>query len=497
MIAGWMVYCAETSALLALAALALERGFRLRGAPVRWVWVGAMLGSLSLAALPWIAAQRPSATDGEPVAATGGVGSAAADQWIVTSIGSLPPTPSLFPSLESLDTSLLLLWALLSASGLLFLLTTHGKLARRRRRWRRTTVDGVPVLVSRDVGPAVIGFLDAAIVIPEWVLEMDAAKRVLVLSHEEEHLRARDAGLLALALVSVAFMPWNAALWWQGRRLRHAVEMDCDARVVRRCADVRGYSALLVEVGERISMPAVAFAAFSESTSFLERRIRTMFTLRTRRWKLALSGSIAAGVGFLVLACEAPLPTMPSAAREPEPTANTAPEVTPKDARADSPAAPAEEAERRPVPLADAHQLPTADDERATAAKISGMVERMQPEVFANGLPFDRAVWIAVDREGKARTSWIGPNIYINIDGGHYPNRAALYPAGSAARERALAELEQAREAEQREHAPDMTIRAGRFTLWYRLGPAHSPTIVYIVAEAPGILGARPLPLTR
>jgi hypothetical protein len=34
------------------------------------------------------------------------------------------------------------------------------------------------------------------------------------------------------AAFTVAALPWNVALWWQLMRLRAAIELDCDKRVV-------------------------------------------------------------------------------------------------------------------------------------------------------------------------------------------------------------------------------------------------------------------------
>ena len=54
-----------------------------------------------------------------------------------------------------------------------------------------------------------------------------------VIAHEQSHLEARDPQLFTLALALLVFMPWNLPLWWQLRRLRYAIEIDCDARVLK------------------------------------------------------------------------------------------------------------------------------------------------------------------------------------------------------------------------------------------------------------------------
>lgn len=314
MIAVWMLYCVGISTLFALSALALEHGLRLRGVPIRWVWFGALVGSLLLGAAPWFwRSPAPSDPALSPAgkARSGLIVEAASTSARVPETeraASWLPKGRTFPSQGRLDLPLLLCWSLLSGGGTIFLVGAYRRLGRRRRMWRWSRVDGVRALISRDVGPAVVGFLDGAIVLPEWVLDLHPMQRRLVLTHEEEHLRAGDPRLLGIALASVALMPWNIPLWWQARRLRHAIELDCDARVIARCPDVRTYSALLVEIGERMSGQTIAFAAFSGSSSLLERRIRSMLSRKPRAWRLLTGVSIALAVATMVVACGLPRP---------------------------------------------------------------------------------------------------------------------------------------------------------------------------------------------
>jgi bla regulator protein blaR1 len=65
--------------------------------------------------------------------------------------------------------------------------------------------------------------------------------RAFVLRHALEHIAARDPLLLMGALVAAALMPWNILLWWQLRRLRRAIEIDCNARVLSTSPDVSTY----------------------------------------------------------------------------------------------------------------------------------------------------------------------------------------------------------------------------------------------------------------
>jgi TonB family protein len=137
-----------------------------------------------------------------------------------------------------------------------------------------------------------------------------------VVAHEREHVRAGDPRLLAAALAAAVLTPWNPAAWWQLRRLRLAIEVDCDARVLRRRGDVRAYGSALLEVGRRASRSGFATAAFAEPVSSLERRIRIMTAPAARRPLLRAAACGAVAAALAAAACEAPEPTRP-ASREP------------------------------------------------------------------------------------------------------------------------------------------------------------------------------------
>jgi TonB family protein len=157
----------------------------------------------------------------------------------------------------------------------------------------------------------VVGFLRPAIVLPAWVLDWDPALRRLIVAHEREHVRAGDGRLLLGGLLLLCAAPWNLALWWQWRRLKQAVETDCDRRVLAGEPDVRRYGRLLLEVAERTRRHALPMAAFAESRSTLERRIRMMTSRQARNragWTLAVAVSLAAApVALLALPAPAPV----------------------------------------------------------------------------------------------------------------------------------------------------------------------------------------------
>ncbi|HET7231399.1 MAG TPA: M56 family metallopeptidase [Longimicrobium sp.] len=309
MIAHWMLYCVAVGALLSGGAAALEKALRPLGRATRWVWAGALLLTLAIpAAARAIGSLRPAAPvagSGETLPKTlmldGGITAARRSRpWL---LDALDP--------RRLQTPLAAVWIASSAASLLALAGMAGALRRRRRGWTAAEVDGVPVLVSPNVGPAVVGLLRSCIVLPRWAVDADERARALVLEHEQEHVRAGDPRLLAAALAAAVLTPWNPAVWWQLRRLRLAVEVDCDARVLRRRGDVHAYGSVLLEVGRRATQTRLAAAAaFAEPVSTLERRIRIMTAPRVRRPILRAAGFGAVAAALGIAACEAPMPTM-------------------------------------------------------------------------------------------------------------------------------------------------------------------------------------------
>ena len=212
------------------------------------------------------------------------------------------------------DTMLTDIWLASSCTLLLFLGVTTALFHRRKRRWTPGTACGVPVLISDDVGPAVVGLVRSRVVIPAWVLEESPEQQRYIMAHEQSHLAARDPLLVAVAMALLVSMPWSPLLWWQFHRLRCAIEVDCDARVLREGGDVRDYCETLIQVGQNQSEYVAAVTAMSESKSFLERRIRIMLST-PRKWARASAfAMISLALGMAVFAAQvmppegAPLP---------------------------------------------------------------------------------------------------------------------------------------------------------------------------------------------
>lgn len=388
MIALWMAHCTVLAALLALAAWAAEGALRLHRLPGRWVWGGAIALSLLLPLLLWLlparAAAPPSAL-AEVQVWLGPLSVAALPDAAVTS-GRLPPAP------EWLDGLLLALWLgaslLLAARLVSSLLTLH----RARQQWEPALVDGVQVHLTPEQGPAVVGLIRGAIVLPRQVLQWEAARRRLILAHEQEHLRAGDPLLLLGGALALLLMPWNLALWWQTRRLRLATEVDCDARVLRRHPDARGYGTLLLEVGRLRSTTHLA-TAFSEPRSSLERRIRIMTRHRPRRYRLQAAGLAAAAVLLLALACQLDRPVGP----QPDPTPAA---VVP----ADPPLPPSD-------PTQDLSQAPTftpyeqAPEILDRAELVRSMRSAFPPALRDAGIGGTARVWVFIDEDGVVQNT--------------------------------------------------------------------------------------------
>jgi len=305
-IALWMLYCVGIGLAFVVVGHALERALQFAGRPTRWAWVIAVAGSLFVPAAAWL---RPDAfaSFAVPIPVT-----VASPVNLSTSPStSLAQPPARSFSLSDADATLRWGWGLASIAMLLTLAVAAIRLIALRRRWRPTAINGRMVLVSQETGPAVVGVLRPRVVVPQWALELPVEERELMLAHEEQHVRAGDPTLLATAFLAWLVAPWNPALWWQWRRLRLAVEMDCDARVLAHGRSAAAYGELLLQVGRRRTSQLLGAPAFGEPASFLESRIRRMFASVPRwRWAGAAAGLMVAA-GAIVGACETPRPLAP------------------------------------------------------------------------------------------------------------------------------------------------------------------------------------------
>ncbi len=291
MIGAWMLYSVVVGACAVAAALALEPVVVARGGARRGPWVAALAVALLV---PLAVAIRPAAmpsfipSSGAPLRADR-IGTA-----------TLPAAFTL-----DWDRWLTIGWGVASLAMLVALCASALQLWRAGRRARAIVLDGTRVALTADTGPGALWFGATRIMLPEWLVSLDAPRRALLVRHEDEHVRAGDPHLLVASLASLALMPWNPALWFIAGRLRVAMELDCDARVLAAGADVHTYGELLLTVASARRPPRLAaYLAFAASPSPLERRIRAMTSTRPALGTMRQLSLGLVALAAVVTACE-------------------------------------------------------------------------------------------------------------------------------------------------------------------------------------------------
>jgi TonB family protein len=305
--AAWMLYATVVATCLGLAAGALDRGFRRTRHATRWVWAVSLLQSVVLVAAAYFTAHTGVLGNGhEAPLGTTPVGSVLGSPSFDASTGWVLNVPTWW---SALDVPLLVFWcgATLTLGGVF--VAAAVRFRQEARGWPEWTFDGERVRLAPNVGPGVFGLWRPSVVMPAWVGEFDRRASRLMLAHELEHVRARDIWLSHFALLVVALAPWNVAVWWQARRLRDAIEVDCDRRVLARGVDRHEYGALLVRICQRSVGRRFLIAAMSAPRSQLGRRIAVMTASSADRlrWPGAL-GLCAAAAALVVASCETPTP---------------------------------------------------------------------------------------------------------------------------------------------------------------------------------------------
>ena len=301
---AWMVYAAVVGGIVAVGGLAMERLAAALGRPRRVAWLAALTLAVVIpltggwskpAAAPAVV---ESGTPEPPVTAS----AASGDFWSV--IPALP-VPGDMPA----GKVALLVWGAGSLASLAVLAGVLVLVARGRRRWERRRVHGAEVYVSRRFGPALVGVARPEVVVPSWVMELEPGARHAIIRHENEHARARDHLVLLFGALVAAAFPWNPAIWWMYRRLRAAVELDCDQRVLASGIGVADYGDVLLNAGSR-SRGRWGFApAMGQPESLLERRLKTMSEKRRKPTGRYTALLVAVAVGAVVAACDTPVPT--------------------------------------------------------------------------------------------------------------------------------------------------------------------------------------------
>ena len=298
----WMAWSTLVSLLLGFAALAAERSVRATGRSTRGVWGLAILGGLVLQA--W-ALLRTGETLAPNSAAS--VNETSATISVLT---ELQATAASLPALlDRYETVALLAWLGAAVVAVAVLLGGLSRLESLAKGWGRVHVAGEDVLISEDFGPALFGLRAPTIVLPGWALDLPSGDLRLACLHEAEHRKAHDTWLLFGAALVASLTPWNAALWWNVRRFRAAVEIDCDARVLSASASPTEYGALLLELTSSIGDHRLPVPTFTKPQSLLERRLTMIVSNVSHGVPVGSLAALAVCALLVVAACET-VPTM-------------------------------------------------------------------------------------------------------------------------------------------------------------------------------------------
>ena len=292
---AWMLYTVLVGLCVVAAAAAADALARMRGASVRHVWIAAALLSVALPATA-----RLRANNADPVVHE------RMDIPLELVRASFVTVERRVP--VSFATYSVVAWAIAIGLVALSFCFVYARLRRASRMWPEIDLLDQRVRVSAGVGPVVIGMRHPEIVVPRWVLERSRDEQRLILAHEAEHVRARDPILLGAACALVALMPWNPAAWIILSRIRLAIEIDCDARVLRRGVSPQAYGSLLIEVAEHAS-PLRFAMALSDSSSHLHQRILAMSSRSMTHSIGRIASVMIVGLVSLLAACEAKMPT--------------------------------------------------------------------------------------------------------------------------------------------------------------------------------------------
>lgn len=392
MIAAWILYALLVGILVGGGALVLENLLRAHKLPTRWVWTGAMalslfwpLGHLLLKYWPRDVAPIPIPSPGRVVAL----------EPLAVQVA-----PESF--LRYMDGPILMVWVVSSVVLLLMFGILILRTRRLRRAWRGERAGGQTVLFSRDMGPAVVGYMEPQIVLPTWCRELEEQTLNLIIDHELEHLKAGDLRLILTTGILPILLPWHAPIWWQYKRLRLAVEGDCDLRVLKKHPDrTRPYMELLLQVGGTPPRTEALVAMLSEPEESLERRIRIMtMPIPRKPWTRGLFLTAIGGM-LLAVACWAPSPTDIQQVEPEIQAVRIQPPAEQVTQAADPDGSQEEEGEPTFTPY-------TVQPDITNRAEVSAALEREYPPLLRDaGIGGSIQVWFYIDETGQVKRTQV------------------------------------------------------------------------------------------
>jgi beta-lactamase regulating signal transducer with metallopeptidase domain len=307
MIATWLVFAMIVATILALAARGMEAVCRRLAVPTRWVWIGALALTVGVVLLAPFRSQAGDIGGMTPGRTHDGM-AALRSAFTVPVAAAAAAIARDAPGMMS--HWLAVAWITTSSGLFTLVLLVHHRVRRISRGLPFARLHGMSVRLSPTGGPMVTGLVLPEIVVPQWLLGRTAEEQRLVLAHESQHVQARDPLLLALGWLAAVLLPSIPAVWWMLSRLRLAVEVDCDQRVLGGGrADVRSYGDLLIALQGEPSGLRMPVPGLTARPSHLHHRLLAMTTHQApqpllRSFPLALLAGLA-----LVVACDARLPT--------------------------------------------------------------------------------------------------------------------------------------------------------------------------------------------
>ncbi|MEP6833873.1 MAG: M56 family metallopeptidase [Gemmatimonas sp.] len=308
MIAQWMLATVMIGVLLTIVGHCIA-GFHARFAfPRRSLWLALMLLSTAVPVGVALRGNRSSSAQ-QFIIAPAIVGPAIVNPEPCCTVANTDVgTSASYFNIATFDIPLLVVWGILSLSLGAILVTAHKRTARRVQSWAEAEVCGEPVRIAPNFGPAAVGVVRATVVMPEWVLELSVHEQQLVLRHELEHIRAGDQFVLFAGVLLAVLMPWNLMLWWQLRRLRVGMELDCDARVAPSPRDRPRYADLLLRARRLQPVQQTALGFVSMRSALAER----LYALLDRRQPsgVQMSAWSVSAVACVAMLVRVPVPSV-------------------------------------------------------------------------------------------------------------------------------------------------------------------------------------------
>jgi beta-lactamase regulating signal transducer with metallopeptidase domain len=322
MSSAWLAYVLIVGSLVAACVAAADVACQAVSLPRRWSWG---VGVAAVVALTFASARAPGRsailpeTTAQEVAAIYGQNSNSIASYTAQmpaiventkgDLGEAVIRTAMLILPDRLERWHAVVWAAASCGLALLILLVHTRYLRARKRWPAAEMHGVRVRVAPRAGPAVVGAFAPDIVVPQWLFKRPRDEQLLVLRHELEHVKARDPLLLASAWSAAVLLPWHPALWWMLARLRLAVELDCDRRLVTRGdAEPKRYGALLLELTQQSAGLPISATSLAGRSAQLERRLIAMNSERSTSPRQRGLAFAALAVALIATACAVRVP---------------------------------------------------------------------------------------------------------------------------------------------------------------------------------------------